>query len=159
MYAIRSYYVNKSGHIHLQEIVKGKKAHEVLKWTHILISNAKSFIIGTFHRFGKKHLQSYLDEFCYRFNRRKWELQLFDSVITSYSIHYTKLYEIRIRSLFRAMASNVFDSRKNPSWDENLIPRIILNGSSEKVMSGFIGVLRITSYNVCYTKLLRAKEI
>jgi len=75
--------VNNSGHIHLQEIVKGKKAHEVLKWTHILISNAKSFIIGTFHRFGKKHLQSYLDEFCYRFNRRKWELQLFDRLVTA----------------------------------------------------------------------------
>lgn len=75
--------VSKSGHNHIQEIVKGKNAHEVLKWTHILISNAKSFIIGTFHRFGKKHLQAYLDEFCYRFNRRKWELQLFDRLATA----------------------------------------------------------------------------
>jgi len=33
---------------------------------HILISNAKAFLLGTFHGFGKKHLQSYLDEFCYR---------------------------------------------------------------------------------------------
>lgn len=75
--------VGKSGHNHLQEIIKGKKAHEVLKWTHILIANAKSFILGTFHRFGKKHLQFYLDEFCYRFNRRKWELQLFDRLVTA----------------------------------------------------------------------------
>ncbi len=50
--------VSKSGHNHQQEIVKGKKAHEVLKWTHILISNAKSFIMGTFHRFGKKTFTS-----------------------------------------------------------------------------------------------------
>lgn len=62
--------VVKSGHKHLRELVKGKKAHEVLTWTHILISNAKSFILGTFHGIGKKHLQAYLDEFCYRFNRR-----------------------------------------------------------------------------------------
>lgn len=33
--------VSKSGHNHIQEIVKGKNTHEVLKWTHILISNAK----------------------------------------------------------------------------------------------------------------------
>lgn len=75
--------VSKSGHNHIQEIVKGKNAHEVLKWTHMLISNAKSFITGTFHRFGKKHLQAYLDEFCYRFNRRTWELQLFDRLATA----------------------------------------------------------------------------
>ncbi|KAA0243503.1 MAG: IS1595 family transposase [Candidatus Brocadia sp. AMX2] len=87
--------VSKSGHNHIQEIVKGKKAHEVLKWTHILISNAKSFIMGTFHRFGKKHLQAYLDEFCYRFNRRKWELQLFDRLVTacvnSQAIYFAEL--------------------------------------------------------------------
>ncbi|MBZ0193300.1 MAG: IS1595-like element ISCku1 family transposase [Candidatus Kuenenia stuttgartiensis] len=78
--------VSKSGHTHQQEIVKGKNAHEVLKWTHMLISNAKSFLLGTFHRMGKKHLQSYLDEFCYRFNRRKWESQLFDRLITACTI-------------------------------------------------------------------------
>ena len=75
--------VRESGHNHLQKIVKGKKAHEVLKWTHILIANAKTFILGTFHRFGKKHLQSYPDEFCYRLNRRKWEFQLFDRLVTA----------------------------------------------------------------------------
>jgi transposase-like protein len=78
--------VSKSGHTHQKEIVKGKDAHEVLKWTHMLISNAKSFLLGTFHRMGKKHLQSYLDEFCYRFNRRNWESQLFDRLITACTI-------------------------------------------------------------------------
>lgn len=75
--------VGKSGHKHRRELVKGKKAHEVLKWTHILISNAKAFILGTFHGVGKKHLQAYLDEFCYRFNRRHWEHQLFDRLVTA----------------------------------------------------------------------------
>jgi len=78
--------VSKSGHTHQKEIVKGKDAHEVLKWTHMLISNAKSFLLGTFHRMGKKHLQSYLDEFCYRFNRRNRESQLFDRLITACTI-------------------------------------------------------------------------
>lgn len=75
--------VAKNGHTHRPELVKGKKAHEVLTWTHILISNAKSFLLGTFHGIGKKHLQAYLDEFCYRFNRRTWEHQLFDRLVTA----------------------------------------------------------------------------
>lgn len=50
---------------------------EMLHWLHTIVSNAKSFIRGTFHGLDKKHLQSYLDEFCYRFNRRRIESQLF----------------------------------------------------------------------------------
>ncbi|MBW2308795.1 MAG: IS1595 family transposase, partial [Deltaproteobacteria bacterium] len=70
----RAYHiVAKSGHAH----------QRVLTWTHILISNAKSFILGTFHGIGKKHFQAYLDEFCYRFNRQNWEQQLFDRLVTA----------------------------------------------------------------------------
>jgi transposase-like protein len=76
-------FIRKSGHIHQKEIVQSKKAHEVLKWTHIIISNAKAFLLGTFHKIGRKHLQAYLDEFCYRFNRRYWESQLFDRLTTA----------------------------------------------------------------------------
>jgi hypothetical protein len=41
-----------------------------LKWLHTIIGNTKAFVSGTFHGLGRKHLQSYLDEFCYRLNRR-----------------------------------------------------------------------------------------
>lgn len=41
-----------------------------LIWLHTCISNLKSMIDGTFHGLGKKYIQGYLDEFCYRFNRR-----------------------------------------------------------------------------------------
>jgi len=37
---------------------------DILHWLHIIIGNAKAFILGTYHSLGKKHLQSYLDEFC-----------------------------------------------------------------------------------------------
>jgi transposase-like protein len=91
-----SYHVVKEeGHNHQREIIKGRKAHEVLKWIHILISNAKAFILGTFHGLDKKHLQAYLDEFCYRFNRRWFENQLFDRLVTacvtSYGITFSEL--------------------------------------------------------------------
>jgi len=35
-----------------------------------------SFLLGTFHGVSAKYLQEYLNEFCYRFNRRLWEGQL-----------------------------------------------------------------------------------
>ncbi len=55
---------------HLGEVVKANEAQEKLPWIHILIGNAKNFISGTYHGVSHKHLQSYLNEFCYRFNRR-----------------------------------------------------------------------------------------
>jgi transposase-like protein len=61
-------------------LVSGEKP---LPWVHIIISNAKTFCLGTYHRFGQKHLQAYLDEFCYRFNRRFWENQLFDRLLAA----------------------------------------------------------------------------
>jgi len=54
---------------------------EHLKWLHIIISNAKAFIMGTYHGLGEKHLQSYLDEFSYRFNRRSFKGELFNRLI------------------------------------------------------------------------------
>ncbi len=42
-----------------------------------IISNAKAFIMGTYHGLSELHLQRYLDEFCYRFNRRKFTMQHF----------------------------------------------------------------------------------
>ena len=66
-----------------------------LKWLHTIVSNAKSFVAGTFHGLEQKHLQRYLDEFSYRFNRRFFERELFNriinSCITSQKIKYTEL--------------------------------------------------------------------
>jgi len=44
----------------------------LLHWLHIMISNAKAFILGTYHGLRKDSLQSYLDECCFRFNRRSF---------------------------------------------------------------------------------------
>ena len=48
-----------------------------LHWLHTIVSNAKAFIGGTYHGLDAKHLQAYLDEFCYRFNRRGFKGKLF----------------------------------------------------------------------------------
>ena len=38
-------------------------------------SNFKRMIDGTYHRVSKKHLQTYVDEFAFRFNTRNYEEQ------------------------------------------------------------------------------------
>lgn len=68
---------------HFGETVKPHEAMDKLKWVHILIGNAKSFIRGTYHGVSHKHLQSYLSEFCYRFNRRFNELLITDRLLTA----------------------------------------------------------------------------
>lgn len=59
-----------------------KKTAEVLPWVHVLISNFKRWVLGLFHGVTRKHLQAYLDEFCYRLNRRGQRTDLFRRVLT-----------------------------------------------------------------------------
>ena len=47
-----------------------------LKWVHIAIGNFKAFLLGTYHGSCGRY-QPYLDEFCFRFNRRFHPSQLF----------------------------------------------------------------------------------
>lgn len=49
-----------------------------LHWLHIVISNAKAFILGTYHGLPKKYLQTYLDEYCFRFSRRDFGPRLLE---------------------------------------------------------------------------------
>lgn len=51
---------------------------KMLVWVHTLISNMKAFIGGTYHGIERTYMQLYLDEFCYRFNRRNFNENLFE---------------------------------------------------------------------------------
>ncbi|GHU79080.1 DDE transposase [Clostridia bacterium] len=73
--------LSKEGFLHEAEVFNHKENPEHLKWLHTLISNAKSFIAGTYHGLDNVHLQAFLDEFCYRFNRRYWLDQIFARTI------------------------------------------------------------------------------
>jgi len=68
--------VIEEDHIHEKQKTPPHKAAEWLPKVHIIIGNLKSFLNGTYHGVTSKYLQEYLDEFCYRFNRRFWEYQL-----------------------------------------------------------------------------------
>ncbi|NIR69082.1 IS1595 family transposase [candidate division KSB1 bacterium] len=56
---------------------------EAFKWVHTLISNTKAGIVGTYHGLDSKYLGAYLDEYCYRFNRRFWHHQLFGRLVNA----------------------------------------------------------------------------
>ena len=67
---------------HIKVVLRDPKAAgRLLPWVHRVISNVKSVIRGTHRGVSEKHLQSYLSEICYRFNRRFWEKELFDRLI------------------------------------------------------------------------------
>ena len=53
----------------------------LLHWLHIMVSNAKAFISGIYHGLPKDNLQSYLDEFCFRFSRRSFGPALLDRLV------------------------------------------------------------------------------
>jgi transposase-like protein len=75
--------LDKVGYQHERIIINENKEQglDTFKWVHTIISNAKAFIAGTFHGLDNHHLQSYLNEFCYRFNRRFWEPELFNRLL------------------------------------------------------------------------------
>jgi predicted RNA-binding Zn-ribbon protein involved in translation (DUF1610 family) len=73
--------INK-GLTHYRVVLRDPKAAgKLLPWVHRVISNAKAVIRGSHRGVSEKHLQSYLSEVCYRFNRRFWEKELFDRLI------------------------------------------------------------------------------
>lgn len=49
----------------------------------MIIGNAKTFIMGTYHGLEDKFLQAYLDEFCYRFNKRFNLKELFGRLLNA----------------------------------------------------------------------------
>lgn len=68
---------------HHSQVIPKERIGKVLLWVHIAISNAKRTILDIFHDVKPEYLQSYLNEFCYKFNRRYFRETLFDSMLTT----------------------------------------------------------------------------
>jgi transposase-like protein len=63
--------LSKNGYRHV--VVEGEDSVDVAKQLvhiHRVFSNLKSWLIGTHHGVSEKHLQAYLNEFVFRYNRR-----------------------------------------------------------------------------------------
>jgi transposase-like protein len=59
----------------------GTDIDDWLPWSHIVLSNFKRWTLDVFHGVSRAHLQAYLDEFCYRLNRRSRRLDLFRRIL------------------------------------------------------------------------------
>lgn len=73
---------------HDYQVVSGRSevCASWLPWVHRFISNAKSWINGTHHGVRDKHLERYLGEFTYRFNRRHDLNRLFHRALTACAV-------------------------------------------------------------------------
>jgi len=67
---------------------------ELMPLIHLVFSNLKTWLLGTHHGVSPKHLQSYLDEYVFRFNRRFYPMAGFHSVL------------------------GIAAGKKGPEWDE-----------------------------------------
>ena len=56
-------------------------AEEYLPIVHLVFSNLKSWLQGTHHGVSPQHLQAYLNEFTFRFNRRLYPFNAFRSLL------------------------------------------------------------------------------
>ena len=76
-----------SGYARLKDVKHDPKvsgdapAHAVLPWVHRVFANAKRWAMGVYHGVRPKHLQAYLDEFVFRFNRRHTPSAAFDRLL------------------------------------------------------------------------------
>jgi transposase-like protein len=74
-------YPGARGVIHEPHVVGPMAAHIVLPWTHRVFANLKRWALGVYHGLRRKHLQAYLDEFTFRFNRRHTRHAAFRSLL------------------------------------------------------------------------------
>jgi len=67
--------------LHHAQVIGKMPAHVFMPWIHRVFSNLKRWGLGTFHGFRKHYLQAYLDEFAFRWNRRKWRGASFETLL------------------------------------------------------------------------------
>lgn len=79
------------GYNKLEEVIKNhlvivepdkSKSAKLFPWVNRTISNAKKVLLGNHHNvINQKYIQNYLNEFCYKFNRRYFEDKITDRLI------------------------------------------------------------------------------
>ena len=75
--------LTKRGYKHFAVAERGdpQVAEEYLPMIHLVVSNLKTWLAGIHHGVSHKHLQAYLNEFTFRFNRRFYPFNAFRSLL------------------------------------------------------------------------------
>jgi hypothetical protein len=66
---------------HRPRVIPKKEVETIFSCVHIAISNAKRMLLDIFHDIKSEYLQNYLNEFCYKFNRRYFSELRFDRLM------------------------------------------------------------------------------
>jgi len=80
---------NSTSYVDLKDVVEAhrpivipkEKVSEMLPRVHLAITNAKSLLLNIHHDIKPEYLQGYLNEFCYKYNRRYFGEKLFDRLL------------------------------------------------------------------------------
>ena len=63
-------YLGLVGYRHDPRVVGNMAGHIALKWIHIVFSLLKRWSFGTYHGLRRRHIDTYLNEYVFRYNRR-----------------------------------------------------------------------------------------
>jgi hypothetical protein len=81
---------------HRPKVIPKELIGKSLPWVHIAITNAKRQLLAIFHEIKPEYLQNYLNEFCYKFNRRYFGELQFERVLVASAIYKNKFrYHVR----------------------------------------------------------------
>jgi transposase-like protein len=75
-----------------------KRAEKLLPRVHRVFGNLKTWLLGTHHGVGNQHLQVYLNEFTFRFNRRRTPMAAFQTLLGLATLHGPTSYDRLYRS-------------------------------------------------------------
>ena len=81
---------------HHAQVIPHDQIGKLLPWVHVAISNAKRLLLDIYHDISPEYLQSYLNEFCYKFNRRYFGDGLFDRMLLA-GITYKNEFRYNIK--------------------------------------------------------------
>ena len=86
--------IEHDGFIHRPLVIgKPEKAHKIFPHIHRVFGNLKAWLIGTHHGVTKKHIQAYLNEHVFRFNRRYDPMHSFNTMLGLASNAESPTYE------------------------------------------------------------------
>lgn len=68
---------------YIGRVINPEEIGKVLPWVHVAIANAKTRLANIYHGIKPEFLQGYLNEFCYKFNRRYFGERLFDRMLVA----------------------------------------------------------------------------
>ena len=68
--------------------------HVVLPWSHRAFSLLKRWALGTYHGLRRKHIDTYLNEFVFRYNRRFYRHVSFEALLAAATVRPTGYWDI-----------------------------------------------------------------